>query len=111
MQEGVMDLGIAVHVQEPIAFPVDIGEFSNDIALNARMSTHVLDLELERIQLQALAGFRQGSEGGEDALQMVVPEALLDTARVDNSIAPLEARIEPQGRGSPIPFIKLVDIR
>src|SRR5215212_9161388 len=111
IEQRVVDFWVAVHIQQAITFPMDIGQLRNHIALNTRMGTHVLDLELERIQLKTLAGFRQSGQRGKDSIQMVFAEAPLNAAWVNNSRAPFQPGVKPPRRAASISFIKLLYIR
>src|SRR5215217_1652000 len=82
MQKRSANFWIAVHIEQAIAFPMNVSQFGDHIPLDAGMRAHVLDLELERIELQALARFCQCRERGEDAVEVIFAESLLDAAWV-----------------------------
>ena len=51
LEPRMIDLWIAVHIEQAVAFPMHIGEFGDDITLNAFMGTHILDFKFEGIVL------------------------------------------------------------
>src|SRR5215212_2049329 len=108
IEQRVVAFWVAIHVQQAITFPMDISQLRNHIALNTCMGAHVLDLELERIQLKTLAGLCQGGQGRKDAIQMVFAEAPLNAARINNSRAPFQPGVKPPWRAASISFIKLL---
>ena len=86
------------HIHQAIRFPVDIGEFRNDVALDFGMPPQAGDFVLEGGELMPFCRFSQRVVILEEACVMVVPKALLDALGERHRIA-RECPGEPPGAG------------
>ena len=74
-----------------------IGKLGDHIADDTGVQAHLLDLVFQRHKLHALAGCGQIRQRRKDLVEMVEPEALIDTMWVDLAPAALPAGLEPPG--------------
>src|SRR5919109_3855396 len=103
----MIDLGIAIHIQQAVAFPMQVGEFGDDIALDAVMTADLFDLIFERIELQMLAGFGERVQRRKHMIKVIILKTLLHAAWVHHALPPFQPRIEPPWGAATISLIEL----
>jgi hypothetical protein len=96
-QPLVEHLAAAADVKEPIRLPEPIGELSDDVAADRRMSPDLSDLGGQTLELEPLRLDRQRVEVGPDPVEPLLAKALLEARRSTNA-----------GSGGPPPWLPAV---
>src|SRR6266498_2361161 len=92
-----VDFLVAEHIQQPVAFPVQVGEFGDRVALNRSVFANLFDFAFERNTLAPLRGAGQIVEASEHAVELEAVEAVEDSGGPGH-FAPVEIALEPPGQ-------------
>ncbi len=95
VEELVEHAWIAPHVEEAVRFPMAIVQFGDDVAGEAGLSAHRLDLVFERAELLPLRRHHEAPQVSEDPVEAPVGKAVLDSVGVHHALAPVVTRLEP----------------
>src|ERR671931_1370130 len=111
LEPRMISLGITVHIEQAIAFPVQVCELRYDIALDACMRADIFNFKFEGIDMQTLTGFRKRCVGWKNLIEMIILEALFHATWIHDTLTPLQSSIEPPGHCTIVPSIKQFHIR
>src|SRR4051812_1324584 len=86
---------VSAQIEQPIRFPVNVGQLRNDISSQLRSSAHALNLIFEGMKLLPLCRLDECLQRSEHTVKAPVSKSVFDTVRVHDAFAPVVPRLKP----------------